>query len=45
MATGPSCPGHSVRSALLRVEFPILVVLEGMKVAVYFTGTVLSPLQ
>ena len=44
--TGPPCPGHSVRLALLTPEFPVLLVLlEGMKVAVHVTGTVPSSLQ
>ena len=42
---GPPRAGHSVRSVLLRIEFPILILSEGMKVTVYVTGTVHSPLQ
>ena len=42
---GPPSPGHSVRSPLLRTDFPVVLLIEGMKVAVHVTGTVHSPVQ
>ena len=43
--TGPPRAGQSVRSAMHRTKFLVLLLLEGLKVATYVTGTVHCPLQ
>ena len=43
--TRPPRTGQSVRSGLHRTEFHVLLLLEGLKVAAYVTGTVHCPLQ